>query len=343
MGDMFKELRKKSVKSRKGIPIVNKDISFPDNVINDFVEIDNVKLKRKRVSLNYESCKVRICTMCPFPNDGTARKIDDKFLFEQLNNAGCRDDDYDILTIYHNGNFFADNEIRPDLRLKIYKYINELNIKHFVVETLPQNINEEKLSVFKENCPNIKLHVAIGVQTMDDFLRKYAILSHFDNSVLDNSINLLKKFNYVPRIFIMFGMPFLTIEESLYVTINDIKIIKKRYNIEENVVICPLVIMPFTMAYDLNKSTPLNAPNVEDINNLIVLLSKNKLKPKITINSSVYEYIGDNNKKEKYDAFKNNLIDFNNKGFCDIDNCNIENNNYKKENIIEKINSYIKS
>lgn len=341
MDNIFKELRKKSIQSRKGIPIVNKDVFFADNVINDTVKINGETLKRKRVSLNYESCKVRICTMCPFPNDGTARKIDDKFVFEQLNNAGCLDDEYDVLTIYHNGNFFADNEIKPELRDKLYDYINKIGIKHFVVESLPQNIDRDKLLNFKNKCPNIKLHVAIGVQTIDDFLRKYSILSIFDLETLDNAINLLKEFNFVPRIFLMFGMPFLSIEESLYTTINDVKEIKRKYNLEENTVICPLVVMPFTLVNDLYKNKEYKAPSVDDIDNLLIELSRNKLSPKITINSSVYEYIGDSSKKEKYDLYKNNLINFNEIGYINNKDKKIIVKDYNKKDVINKINQYI--
>lgn len=341
MNTILKELRKKSLLSRKGIVEQAKDINIADTVVDDTVIVNGKMLKRKRVSLNYKSCKVKICSMCPFPNDGISVNVEDKYVFEQLNNAGCKKDKYDMLTLYHNGNFFADNEISPSLRNKIYAYISELDISHFVVESLPQTITKEKLQIFKQACPNIKLHVAMGVQTMDSFLREYAILSNFSQDELSNTITNLKAYGYIPRIFLMYGIPFLSAEESLHTIINDVKEIKEKYEIEENIVVCPLVIMPHTLVNDISIKTGYKAPEIEDINNLILALSFYGLKPKITINSSVYEYNGDNLKRERYLKIKESLMLFNENMFLTKTD-NVKMSKYDMDILKEKITLYLK-
>lgn len=340
MHTILKELKKKSLLSRKGIVEQNKDINIADTVVNDTVIVSGKVLKRKRVSLNYKSCKVKVCSMCPFPNDGISTSIDDKYVFEQLNSSGCKKEKYDMLTLYHNGNFFADNEISPALRNKIYSYISNLDISHFVVESLPQTITEQKLQSFKDACPNIKLHVAMGVQTMDAFLRECAILSNFSENDLSNAINNLKAYGYIPRVFLMYGIPFLSNKESLQTVISDIKIIKEKYNIEENIVICPLVIMPNTLVNEISNKTGYKAPEIEDINDLILALSFYDLKPKITINSSVYEYTGDSFKREKYLRIKENLMLFNENMFS-AKTTKIKMDKYNKDDVIRDIKSFL--
>lgn len=343
MNDLLKQLKKKSLLTRKGILVKNKDINIADTVVNDTVIVSGKVLKRKRVSLNYKSCKVKTCSMCPFPNDGISNDIGDKYVFEQLNNSGCKKDKYDMLTLYHNGNFFADNEISSELRKKIYLYISELNITDFVVESLPQTITNNKLSEFKSICPNIKLHVAMGVQTMDTFLREYAILSNFSEDNLNNAIRSLIDHNYIPRIFLMYGIPFLNNKESLNLIIKDVKSIKEKYNIEENIVICPLVIMPNTLVNDISNKTGYKAPEIDEINNLIGCFASLNLYPKITINSSVYEYSNDSYKREQYIKIKEKLILFNEKLYSNYETQLDTSLNYEKREVIKRIESYLKS
>ena len=51
MHTISKELKKKSLLSRKGIVEQNKDINIADTVVNDTVIVSGKVLKRKRVSL----------------------------------------------------------------------------------------------------------------------------------------------------------------------------------------------------------------------------------------------------------------------------------------------------
>lgn len=338
---MLKQLKRISLKSRER-SVVNINVDKVDTVIDDMVNINGKMIKRKRISLNYKSCKVKTCSMCPFPNDGISNDISDDQVFLQLTNAGTENNDYDMLTLYHNGNFFADNEISRSLRIKIYQYIDKLKLSYFVVESLPQTITYEKLEEFKNYCPQTELQVAIGVQTTDPFLRDHAILSPFKEQDLHNAISELLKFNYKPRVFIMFGMPFVEIKEAVSIVLDDIKKLKEIYNLEEEIVICPLVSVKNTLAHLVSQKGFKIDPDIKEISDLIDLLVFHDLSPKITFNSSVYEYTEDSIKKQEYERLKSKILMFN-------ENMLLKNNNelkykecvYDKNDVISRINLFL--
>lgn len=307
----LKELKILSLNSRKNVEFQEKSAHQPDTTLDDIVFLKGKRLKRKRISLNYKSCKIKTCSMCPFPNDGALNQISDDDVFLQLKNSGLEKTNYDLLTLYHNGNFFADNEINPVLRRKIYQYIHSIGIRYFAVESLPQTLTMDKLNEFKTYCPNIQLQVAIGVQTMNEFLREYSIISPFKQDALDSAISHLRALNYLPRIFIMFGMPFVSEDEAFNVVLSDVKTLKEKYNLEEDVVVCPLVCMDHTLAGQLKSMNLIDEPTIENISELIDIFVNKKINVKITFNSSVYEYTNDATKRKQYEQLRNKICLFN--------------------------------
>ena len=114
----IKQLIKKSLNVR----VVNEvnDRLNPESILVDNINIDGIMYKRKRFSLNTKGCQFKTCSMCPLPNN-TISNINDDDVFLQLKNNIHKKENVDILTIYHNGNFFHEKEISKYLRLKIYK------------------------------------------------------------------------------------------------------------------------------------------------------------------------------------------------------------------------------
>lgn len=331
----IKQLIKKSLDIR--VVNENNDKLNPESILVDTVNIDGTIYRRKRFSLNTKGCQFKTCSMCPLPNN-TISNINDDDIFLQLKNNINKDEKIDILTIYHNGNFFHEKEISKYLRLKIYNLCNELKIKELAVESLPHLITEDLLKEFNEICPLIKLNVSIGLQTADKFLRRNVILSKFSNENFINANNLLRKYNYITRVFILFGIPFLDMNESIFDCIESVSFLLKNQIKEENIIICPLVVSKETLVYEEWEKGYVNQPTLENIETLIQLFIKKKWYPKISINSSIYD-----NATYTIEMLKNfnenKKIHIRDKV---IDKINIK-CKYKKENVMNKIMQFQKS
>lgn len=97
----------------------------------DFVNHDGRTIRRKRILLLTPRCAVASCTMCPLPNeaiDPKSRLIAPENIIQQFENAFSDDklDDYDWLTVYNNGNFFADQEINEKITKNLIKFLMSL-------------------------------------------------------------------------------------------------------------------------------------------------------------------------------------------------------------------------
>lgn len=206
--NLFSELAKYSKKVRKN-EYAQTVLDRPISLLEDKVYSNGNWEKRTRVVLMARPCKVGTCSMCPFPDEGLVAPHLDENIIKQLKNSLDYSGKSSILTIYHNGNFFLDTEISPNLRDKIYEEIKKAKYKALCVESLPQTISKKKIETFERALPGVRLEVCIGVQSCDPFVRKYCTLSPFSAGQLENAFESLLSRGHAPRCFLMFGQPFL--------------------------------------------------------------------------------------------------------------------------------------
>ena len=209
---------------------------------------------RCRVILTAHGCSVGTCTMCPLPDEAVPENIaiETADWMAQIEKALDTHKPIDILTLYHNGNFFSDKEVPPERRDAIYKRLAKSSITQLVVESLPQFITAERIShAVNALREDQRVEVAIGLQSMDPFLRETVLTSPCREPAMKEALKTLRSANYEAQVFLMYQMPFLTTEESMLALETSVLELQTKYHIDDPT-ICALRIAPATVVGDLH-------------------------------------------------------------------------------------------
>lgn len=225
----------------------------------DKIVVDGVIKTRRRIVLNTHGCSVSTCTMCPLPDESVPDHVEitNRRLRHQVH-AGTMNMKEDVLTIYNNGNFFADKEISPEVRDYIYRIFAQSTATTLVVESLPQFVKEEDLILFHELCGGKKLTIAVGLQSTNDNVRKYALNSPCTMEGFMRLAALMKKYKYSLQVFLMLGSPFLSENEQVNDTLLSVLELHRLAREDKigdfDVVISPLRITKNTLVHEMFQS-----------------------------------------------------------------------------------------
>jgi radical SAM enzyme (TIGR01210 family) len=203
----------------------NMPVDLPMSVKSDSILFDGKIQKRKRIILLTTGCDVGTCTMCPFPGESSSQ-VNSQNLKNQFDNAFSGDSiqNYELLTIFCNGNFFSNREISPDVRDYMFSKIKDsITVKTVVVESLPQFIQEETVAEAKKILGDVKLAVFMGLQSSNDLVREVAINTTCTKKSFELAVKHLKSCNYLPITFLMIKPPFLTEDEAIEDTLASIQ------------------------------------------------------------------------------------------------------------------------
>lgn len=215
----MKSLRSKVSKVSKGLRVRTmneQDRDMPIHFKEDSIIFDGKLRTRKRIVLLTAGCGIGTCTMCPFPNESLAGVTEENIINQFENSFKDTDiNDYEVITIFNNGNFFRDAEVSPVVRDHIYKRVAESNAKYLSVESLPQFTNAKKILDAKLKLGGKKLAVFMGIQTANDFIRETAINTTCTKKAFETATHNLLSNGFIPVAFLMIKPPFLTETEAI--------------------------------------------------------------------------------------------------------------------------------
>lgn len=232
----------------------------PRFVVNDkIVRPDGKEIKRRKIILTGTGCCIPTCTMCPFPNKSNHKGEIVEQVRKALSSGGLTG--IEQISLYNDGSFFAPAEISETEQLEIAKILKKLPIKILSLESLPQFIIKDRLEKFKKALGNnINLEIGIGLQSADHFVREVCINSSFSNNVFENSIQLMKDLNIIPKIYILIKAPFLSEEEAINDALNSLEYLKKLHI--KYVTVCPVRVVEGTLVWDLYQRGLYVPPNL---------------------------------------------------------------------------------
>lgn len=234
----------------------------PQSVQTDTIQTPDGPRTRRRIVLTAHGCSVATCTMCPLPDEAVDKTVPVTFdnWLAQLRVGLQPEEDIHTLTLFHNGNWFADREVPLDWRDDIYRYLRGTRIKELVVESLPQYLTEKRLGEAREALgPSIKLTVAIGLQSSSELVRELCISSTCLEGTFERAVQLLHGQGDSAQVFLMFHPPFLTIEESIWDLRESIAYVQ---GCGITPTICPMRIAPNTVVADLAAKGLYSAPTL---------------------------------------------------------------------------------
>ncbi len=215
-------LRVKLMKLAKSLRVCvippDADLEKPQGLRDDQVIFEGKSIHRRRIVLLTPKCTSSSCLMCPLPNEALDdRTITPEQIIKQYDSCFGQPNDGDVetISIYTNGNFFADNEIPPVVKEHIYRHVSTTNAKYLLVESLPQFITEEKLELAKKYLKDKVLITAVGLQSSSDLVRQISVNTTCTQESFEKSYHLSRKYGFDIQAFLMIKPPFLTETEAI--------------------------------------------------------------------------------------------------------------------------------
>ena len=266
----------------------------PMNHKSDSIIFDNKLRKRKRIVMLTTGCDVGTCTMCPFPNESLAN-VKSINLCNQFDNSFPNDSisNFELITIFCNGNFFSDRDINIDARLHIYRAFNNSSASILCVESLPQFITDETIATFKKECPDKQLACFVGFQSSNDFVREVAINTTCTKNNFEKVVKLFNDNNYLIIPFVMIKPTFMLEDEAINDTLATLHYLSE-LGIKQ-ATLCPTRVAPNTVLELLYNDGMYQPPWIwsvieilkhwSDYNGLIPMVNTTELKPDKNLDS----------------------------------------------------------
>ncbi|MFX1497798.1 MAG: archaeosine biosynthesis radical SAM protein RaSEA [Promethearchaeota archaeon] len=215
---IIKEIREKAISQKISFSEeqLNKPVSFwikDDRLLMD-------KGKEFTIILRTRGCNWALsdsggCSMCGYINDSALNFITSKHLINQINYSFQskeieNKEERFAFKIFNSGSFFDENEISKEVRNYIYQKVQKYeSIKEFVVESRIEHVTKEKLEDLRNQLGDKYIELAIGLETVDDYIRNKYINKGMLYNDFKKLVELTKKIGIGIRAYLLFKPPFL--------------------------------------------------------------------------------------------------------------------------------------
>ena len=152
------------------------------------------------------------CVMCGFSAESSDLVSDDD-IFNQFSYA-IKDKDVECVKIYTSGSFLDENEISIQVRKRIIEEFDKKSIKKVVVESRPEFITMENLSMLDD-----RFIIAIGLETANDYIRNKIINKGFTFSDYERACNQIHSLEMEVKTYLLLKPPFLIERDAISDTI----------------------------------------------------------------------------------------------------------------------------
>jgi radical SAM enzyme (TIGR01210 family) len=184
--ERIKNLKQNALKSkiRRNREQVDRPVSFwvkNERLLNEIGKEFTIILRTRGCSWSLSESGG--CSMCGYIQDAVNEDINQEHIKNQFDYAYnnkikeiINDNDNYVIKIFNSGSFFDDFEITEDVRKYIYEKIEDIdNVKEVVVESRIEYINSEKIKTFNEYLKGKYVEIAIGLETVNDYIRNHYI------------------------------------------------------------------------------------------------------------------------------------------------------------------------
>lgn len=269
------ELRdKREIELRRSLTELSRALRLRDPHKHDleprFVDYDIIRYTdgstacRKKVILMSGGCSVPTCTMCPFTNENNYATGEFVDLVTQVERVVARQPDerpYDVLALYNDGSFFAQREVPAEVQLSIANAVAAAcGVRRLVVESLPQFVTERTIAPFMRALGDVELEIGIGLQSSNDLVRETLVNTSFTRRVFERSLDVMREYGVIPKVYVMIKPPFLTEGEAISDTLETIRYVADQGI--DGVTLCPTRVSRNTVAWLLWERGLYQPPNL---------------------------------------------------------------------------------
>ena len=257
VSEKIKSLRQKGLKSK--LRLKEEQLESPtsfwikkERLLHEIGKELTIILRTK--GCNWATSDSGGCSMCGYIRDACIEGVHDTQIIKQFdyvlsNKIGeiSADSNNYILKIFNSGSFFDDDEISTNVRRNLYEKIaNIKKVKEVVLESRSEYITDEKLLEIREFLDKKYIEVAIGLETVDDYIRNNYINkgAFFDD--FKDVLRRCKQHGIGVKAYLLFKPPFLneqaaiddcshSLKELINLKINSISI--NPMNIQKNTLV----------------------------------------------------------------------------------------------------------
>lgn len=165
------------------------------------------------------------CSMCGYFNDSAWRKITEKQLLQQYQNAMEKYNGEEFVKIFTSGSFLDEKEIPKTVRSKIIGDLSK-KTKKVSVESRPEYITEEILSEIKNINDLNRFEIGVGLETADDFIKEKCINKNFTYKDYKKSVEKIKQYDFNLKTYVLIKPPFITEKQCIQDAVGTVEKIK---------------------------------------------------------------------------------------------------------------------
>lgn len=235
---------------------------------------------RLRVIIRTGGCCVPNCTMCALPNLG-AGKVEDSEILRGLSEVLAKHPGHEVVAIYNDGNFFADNEIGPNLRNSILDMVASYGCSMLMVESLPAFVTAELIDVSLVRLGSVRLCVAFGLQSVNEQVRKFATNTPLYYNDFVRCTELLAQREALCKVYLLIKPPFLTEPE----TVADVAASANAVSglVVHDLSLCPCRVVPGTVAHDLLQIGQYTPPRLSTIGHCVAAAQASGVPTRVSL------------------------------------------------------------
>jgi len=153
------------------------------------------------------------CTMCGYINDCLAPETpltpDD--LLEQFRSAVDKYENkqFDLIKIFTSGSFIDDAEVPKAAQMSIMELCQNVGVSRVIFESRPEFVTSQKLQDLSTIYDG-ELQLAIGLETSNDDIRKFAINKGFKFQDYCNAVKIVRDFGILIKTYLLLKPLFVT-------------------------------------------------------------------------------------------------------------------------------------
>lgn len=203
-----------------------------DRLLNEIGKTFTIILRTRGCS--WALSKYGGCSMCGYYLDANNADVPVADLIEQFNyafddkiNEIKKDTDNFVFKLFNSGSFLDEKEIPKKVRTYIYEKISKLDkIKEVVIESRVEYITKENLEEISEYFEKKHFEIAIGLETVDDYIRNNYINKGLLFKDFRDALKRCKDMGIGVKVYLLFKPLFLNEQAAIDDCSNSIQILK---------------------------------------------------------------------------------------------------------------------
>lgn len=176
--------------------------------------LNGKRFRRLSLTIPGRGCSTDTCAMCPLPNFGKQDLNPDRLLAALSLELKRLHNQFEMLSIYVDGSYYAPSEVDPHLRKAIEVEVRKHQVAVYNVETLPSLFDPVELDRTRAST-GAHLLVNVGVQSFNADIRKYCVGSPFAQTHVDRMLKVWRDSDVSLRVYLLFKPPFLSEREAM--------------------------------------------------------------------------------------------------------------------------------